>query len=215
MAKLILFPFGGNAREAVTVVEAINAVSVQWELLGFADDDSRLWGKESRGNRVLGGRDVLNDEATKVLAVPGRPDTYARRRGVIESLNLSERRYATLVHPSAQIGSDARIGYNTLVMAGVVVTASVSIGNHCVILPNTVVSHDSIVEDFCMIGSNVSISGGVRIESESYIGSGARLIQEITVGAKSLVGIGAVVLRSTQAGSVVAGNPARPISKGP
>ena len=207
---LIFFPFGGNAREAITVVNAINKNKKTWELIGFIDDNSDLWSKEFFGYKVLGGKEKLKDYPNaKILAVPGRPDNYFKREHIINSLNLSVNRFTTLIHPSAQISKDTKIGYNTLIMAGVVITSNVTIGNNCVILPNTVISHDSIIDDFCLIGSNVSISGGVHIEKNCYIGTGSKIIQEITIREKSLIGLGTVVLKSTEAGSVIVGNPGK------
>lgn len=211
---LILFPFGGNAREAIIVINAINIINKTWVLIGFIDDNSDLWSKEFLGHEILGGKDkIAQYQTAKILAVPGRPDNYLRREHIINSLNLPATRFATLIHPSSQISNDTKIGYNTLIMAGVVTTSNVTIGNNCVILPNTVISHDSIIDDNCLLGSNVSISGGVHIERNCYIGSGSRIIQEITIKEKSLIGIGSVVLKTIEPNSVIVGNPGRLIRK--
>lgn len=210
MKELILFPFNGNAREAVSVVKAINQQNKTWNIIGFIDDNSGFLGKNGCGYRVLGTREKISTYPdAKMLAVPGRPENFHKRDRIIGSLKIDKEHFATLIHPSVQIGVNVNIGYNTLIMAGVVVTANVSVGNHCVILPNTVISHESIIEDNCMIGSNVSISGGVHIKRCSYIGSGTKLIQEITIGEKTLAGLGSVIIKSTEPESVVAGNPAR------
>ncbi|MCI0570214.1 MAG: NeuD/PglB/VioB family sugar acetyltransferase [Myxococcaceae bacterium] len=212
MNDLVLFPFNGNAREALAVIDAINRVRPTWKVLGFVDDDPALAGRELYGHRVLGGSRCLNEfPEARVLAVPGRPESYASRDGVIRKLALPPERFATLVHPSAEVGPGSVLGHNTLVMAGVVITVDVVIGNHCVVLPNTVISHDVRVGDFCLIGSNVSFSGGVQVEPQCYIGTGARILQGVTIGTRTLVGLGTVVLGSTAPGCAVVGNPGRVI----
>lgn len=214
MKDIILFPFGGNAREAVQVIEGINRNEKTWNLLGFIDDNPAVWKKEFRGYKVLGGKDKLPlYSQAKILAVPGRTETYLNRDKIINSFDVGSDRFATLIHPAAEVASDAPIGVNTLIMAGVVITINVNIGNHCVILPNTVISHDVIVEDYCMIGSNVSISGGVHVREKCYIGTGSKLIQEIEIGQESLIGIGSVVLKSVKSGSVIVGNPGKFLRK--
>jgi len=211
---LLIFPFGGNSRESACVVEAVNKLCSSWNFIGFIDDNADKHGKEFGNYRVIGGRDKIADyPQAKVLAVPGRPDNYYKRDEIITSLNLPEERFATLIHPSAEIGIGTKIGYNTVIMAGVVITSNVTIGNNCVILPNTVISHDTKIGDYCMIGSNVSVSGGVTIEEKCYIGTGTKIIQEVTIGSKSLVGIGSVVIKNVESGSVVAGNPAKLIKR--
>lgn len=210
MRDLLLFPAGGNAREAVGVAQALGDGERGWRLLGFVDDDPGLAGGGFYGVPVLGGRAVLTAHPqTLVLAVPGSPSTYRKRLEIIASLGLAEDRFATLVHPTAQLGPGVRVGRNCLIMAGVVLTAGVTMGDHCLVMPNTVISHEAQVGTGCMIGSNVSISGGARLQEICYIGSGSRLIQDVSIGAGALVGLGSTVIRDVPPGSVVAGTPAR------
>lgn len=211
MKNLLLFPFNGNAREAASVVEAINRQQKTWLLLGFIDDDPKKHGLRFGGYPVLGGREQLmhHNKDTFVLAVPGRPETFNQRQALIASLELKPEQFASIIHPSVSIGIGCTIGVNTLLMANVVLTAAVSIGQSVVILPNTVISHESTVSDYCLIGSNVTISGSVTIGKNSYLGSGVRIIHEAQIGEKSLIGLGAVVIRHVTPGSVVAGNPAK------
>ncbi len=209
MKDLILFPFSGNAREAITVIDAINSQKKIWNVLGFIDDDIALVRQEFRGIGVLGGRELLQKYPhASVLAVPGRPENHLKRKERINSLLLPIERFVTLIHPLANLAADTKVGYNTLIMAGVVATANVTIGNHCVILPNSVLSHDVVLEDYCLVGSNVSISGHVAVQSLCYIGSGSNLIHEIQVSEGTLVGLGSVVINSTDPYTIIAGSPA-------
>jgi len=208
--KLLLFPFNGNAREAASVVEAINRQQETWQLLGFIDDDPKKQGLRFGDYSVLGGREHLErDKDTFVLAVPGRPETFRQRQALIASLNMAPERFVSIIHPTASIGIDCTVGGNTLLMANVVLTANVSVGQSVVILPNTVIAHDSTLGDYCLVGASVSVSGGVTVGKNCYLGSGARIIQEASIGERSLIGLGAVVINNVAAGSVMAGNPAR------
>jgi sugar O-acyltransferase (sialic acid O-acetyltransferase NeuD family) len=208
--KLLLFPFGGNAREAALTVFGLNHKDAMWDVCGFVDDDRSLWGKEYCSIKVVGGREVLKqDESACVIAVPGNPNNFLRRRGVIDSLGVTNNRFATIIHPSAVVSPDARIGYNTVIMPNVVVSAGSVVGNHCMILPNTIIAHDSTVGDLTLIGSNVTISGYVKIGENCYIGSGVSVREKIVVGRGSLVGLGSSVVSDVEPHVVVAGNPAR------
>lgn len=209
-SKLILFPFGGNARESLMSLFAINEINSEWEVLGFIDDDHSRHGKECCGIKVLGGRDILKEIPDAfVLAVPGSPTNYLGRKEIIGSLNPDESRFATIIHPSVGRAPDATVGYNTVIMSNVIISCGVTIGSHCVLLPNTVVSHDSVVGDYCLIGSNVSVSGSVRIGSNCYIGSGTKMREDISIGAGSLVGLGSNVLSDIPAGVIAVGSPAK------
>ncbi len=212
--KLLLFPFGGNAKEALVSIFAMNENNQEWDLLGFVDDNISTHNKECCGIRVLGGRDIIKEHPDAyVLAVPGSPKSFSRRNEIIRGLDLEESRFATIVHPSVVTAPDATIGYNTLIMSGVVISCGVRIGNHCLILPNTVVSHDSVVEDYCCIGSNISISGSVHIGSTCYIGSGTKIREDISIGNGALIGLGSNVVSHIPAGVIAVGSPAKVIKE--
>lgn len=53
----------------------------------------------------------------------------------------------------------------------------------------------------------------ITIEHDSWICADAFLGPDVTIGARAIVGARAVVMRDVQAGSIVAGNPAREIGK--
>ena len=211
---LILFPFGGNAREALLSIYAVNRINKKWDVIGFIDDNRSSYGKECCGVRVLGGREVLKKyTSAKVLAVPGNPDNYLKRSHIIKGLGIHHSRFATLIDPTVVLSPDSEIGYNSLLMANVVISCGVKIGNHCVILPNTVISHDSAVGDYSLIGSNVSISSKVIAGPNCYIGSGTAIRNNIRIGKGSLIGIGSNVVSTVKDGVVAAGNPARQMRK--
>lgn len=212
--KLIIFPFGGNGREAAAQVIGSAALSKEWELVGFVDDDPATHGKEACGVPVLGNTKILKEyPKAKILAVPGNPRNYLKRRHIIEGLDLRPDRFARVLAPSAVISPDAKIGYNTLLMANVAVGCGATIGSHCIILPNTTIGHDSVIEDYCCIGANVAVSGSVTIRSGGYIGSGSAVRERVTIQERSLVGIGSNVISDIEKEVIVAGNPAKLLNR--
>jgi len=212
--EIVLFPFGGNARESLLSILAINRIRREWDIIGFMDDNPFLLGKDCCGIKVIGGREVLEGSPEAyILAVPGNPGNYLRRKEIIENLNVERSRYARIIHPSAMIAPDAEIGYNTIIMANVVISCGVTIGNHCIILPNTVISHDSVVSDCCCIGSNVAISGYVVIAPNCYIGSGTNIREKTHIREGTLVGLGSNVISNIEGGMLALGNPARVIRR--
>ena len=208
--QLIIFPFGGNGREALVSAIEANKISHQWDILGFVDDNQDTWGKDMAGYKVLGDRSVLEKyPEAKVLAVPGNAQTYLKRQSIIEGLNLKKERFATIISPNAVVSPDAVIGCNTFVMPYVFVACGVSLGNHCIILSHTLIHHDSVVDDYNCIGSSVTISGDVKVEKNCYIGSGTNIKEKIIVGERSLLGLGSNVVSNITPQVTVVGNPAR------
>ena len=205
--SLLIFPFNGNG------MEAVECVRTSYSLIGFVDDEESKWSESYAGLPVMARGAFENYSECHVLAVPGSPASYRARRHVIDGLGISADRFATVVHPLASISSESTIGHNFLAMAGTVITSNASIGNHVCVLPNTVVHHDARVGHWSLIGSNVSIAGGVRIGENCYIASGSCIKNEVKIGDRALIGLGSTVICDVPAGAIVAGNPAREISK--
>lgn len=207
---LVIAGAGGMARETAAAVAAINAVAPAWRLRGFLDDDPALHGVICAGLPVLGPLDAIADlpEAAVVVSI-ANPRNPGVREQVVHRLGLPPARYATLVHPSAEVPASCTVGPGSVLMAQVVLTADVTVGAHVAIMPQTVLTHDNIVSDHVTIASGVRISGSVQIGRGAYVGAGALIRESLTVGAKSLIGMGSVVLRDVPPDEMWAGNPAR------
>jgi sugar O-acyltransferase (sialic acid O-acetyltransferase NeuD family) len=195
---LVIVGAGGFARETAAAVQALAATGVGWRLLGFLDDDPTLHGTHRSGLPILGG--------TEEVAVLGEAAVVIC---VVHRLGLPAQRYATIVHPAAQVGAGSVLGPGTVLLAGVCLTADVTLGAHVAVMPQTVLTHDNVVEDFATIASGVRLGGGVRLGHGAYLGSGCLIREFVTVGAGSLVGLGSVVLDDVPPGEVWVGNPAR------
>ncbi len=202
--KLIIFPFNGNGIEALDCLNPL-----EFDFIGFIDDNFRDK-QQFAGSYLVAGRDLLEKHPeAMVLAVPGSPTSFKKRREIIDSLKLPDNKFTTVIHPSASIGINAKIGINSLILAGVVITSNAIIGDHVCILPNTVIHHDSKIGNYSIIGSGVGIAGNTNVGKNCYIGSGSNLINGINIGDFSLVGLGSNVTKSFSQHSKIAGNPAK------
>jgi sugar O-acyltransferase (sialic acid O-acetyltransferase NeuD family) len=200
---LLIFPHNGNG------LEALGCLGPEHEMLAFVDDTPEKQGEDPHGYRVLSRMALEESTNARVLAVPGSATSYRSRKAVIAGLGVDPKRFARVVHPTANVSPLATLGYNVLIMAGVVVTSNAVIGNHVCILPNTVIHHDVVVGDWSLIGANVTIAGSTVVGENCYIGSGSALMNNLHIGDGALVGLGSNVIRNVAANAKVAGNPAR------
>ncbi|GLY05285.1 MULTISPECIES: acetyltransferase [Actinoplanes] len=204
MTDLVIVGAGGFARET-----AAAAAAARRRVRGFVDDDPALHGTTRSGLPILGPVDsVVSMPDTAVVVCVGNPRDYTARQRIVHRLGLPEDRYATIVHPSAELGAGSAVGPGTVLLAGVVLTADVTVGAHVACMPQAVFTHDCRVGDYATVASGVRLGGGACLSAGSYTGSGALIREGVTVGEGSLVGMGSVVLRDVPAGEVWAGNPA-------
>jgi sugar O-acyltransferase (sialic acid O-acetyltransferase NeuD family) len=212
--KLLLVGAGGLAREAAEAVRATNAVSPTWNLLGFVDDDPAKQGSVIGGLPVLGPVEAVHDHPNAlVLICPGRPDNYVARRVLVDRLDLDDERYATVIHPTATLGTTCEVGPGSVLLAHVDLTTDVTVARHVVVMPQVVLTHDVTVDDFATIASGVRLGGACHVGRGAYLGSGACLREGIDVGEWALVGMGSVVTRDVPAKRVWYGVPARDVSR--
>jgi sugar O-acyltransferase (sialic acid O-acetyltransferase NeuD family) len=212
--KLIILGTGGTALDILDTVLDLNAAGgdLDFDCIGFLDDNAALWGCAIQGVPVLGSLAMAREHVDCVFVNGiGNPTNYAQREHIITRTRIPIDRFATLIHPTASVSRTARIGRGVVVFQHVTVTSNVHIGHHVTILPNTVISHDGQIGDFTCVAGGVKVSGGVRVGRGCYLGTGCALIGGIDIGDGALVGMGSVVLRSVPAHTVVAGNPARPV----
>jgi acetyltransferase EpsM len=130
------------------------------------------------------------------------------RRSFAEMVLAAGGELAVLVHPSAVIAPDAKIGYGTVVMAGVIINPGTIIGRFAIINTGAIIDHDNIIEDNVQIAPGCTIAGRVTCRHDCFVGTGATVIPDMIIGEGAYVAAGATVIRPVKPHTLVAGCPA-------
>ena len=143
-------------------------------------------------------------------------------------------RSGSIIYAGSTIGDDFQTGHQVNIREKSTIGDHVSIGtlsdvqgncrigNYVRLHSNVHIGQLSIIDDFVWIFPYVVLTNdptppseeflGVHVKSFSIIATSALIMPGLTIGQDSLVAGGAIVTKSVEPYSVVAGNPAKPIS---
>ncbi len=131
------------------------------------------------------------------------------RRTIFQQLLSRGGEPCSVVHPSAIISPQAKVGVGLVVMAGAAVNPGAELG--CNVILNTAcsVDHDCCIGDHVHICPGTRLAGSVRIQELSMIGTGSAIIPGVKIGKNVVVGAGSLVNRDLPDQTIAFGNPAR------
>lgn len=213
LKPIAVFGAGGFGLEVAMLIEQINAVSPQWEIIGFFDDADTI---ESvvNGYPVIGNTKTLNAWPTPVSVALGigHPET---RQSIVQKLDNSMIDYPVLIHPSVIMGSFqyVTIGDGCIICAGTIITTNIEICEQVVLNLSCTIGHETKIGAYSAFMPSCNISGEVCIGKANFWGTGAKIINRIHVGDEVIIGAGAVVTRDLPSKVTAVGVPAKIIKQ--
>ena len=145
------------------------------------------------------------DEGDMFVIALGEPD-YKRKYA--EMIAAKGGRFVSIVHPTAYIGKNVKIGSGCIICPNSTMTNDIMLGDHVIVNVNASINHDNCIGDYSTICPGCHLAGRVRIGLQVFIGTGASLIPDVSLGDGAYVAAGAVVTKSFAGGCLV-GVPAR------
>jgi len=207
MSKFIIVGAGGLGREIYAWLTQDLAHRGVGEITGFIDDNQDVLKGFPYPVPLLGSiNDYQPGFEDQLVVSLGDPVV---RRDVVASLVGKGARFYSLVHPSAIVGQNVKLGTGSIICPNCILTSDISIGDFVFINTSSTIGHDVTIGDYTTVNGKVEITGKVTVGSGCSFGVGAKVIPGRRIGNGSVIGAGSVVIRHVKAGTSVFGNPAR------
>lgn len=201
-SKLIIIGVNGHGK----VVADIALATEKYKEIAFLCNFEKK--TECMGFPIVGkNADAVQfiDEADFIVAI----GDGEMRKQIMDELATLGATFATLVHPSAILGSRVEIGEGTVVMPGAIINAESKIGKGCIINTASSVDHNCQLGDYVHVAVGAHLCGMVTVGDMTWIGAGATVINGIHVCGDCVIGAGAVVVKNIKEAGTYIGVPSK------
>ena len=131
------------------------------------------------------------------------------RRKCIESLIKRGAEFISLIHQTARIGTNVKMGKGTLVGTYTTIAADAELGDFNFIQSLTIVGHDCKIGSWNRIDSQVMMVGATTLGDNNMIHTGAMINHNVHVGDDCTIGACSFVSMDVESGSTLFSAPAR------
>ena len=181
-----------------------------WRINGFLDANPRALQGYEYNIPILGDpKDYLPAKDEVFICAIGEPKIKLEACRWLEDASAI---FTTLVHPSAVVGRNTKIGKGCILCPGSVVTSDARLGKHVIVNACASVGHDAIIGDGSTLSGHADVTGFAKLGRGVFLGSHAAILPKAKIGDFAIVGAGSVVLRSVKPGATVMGVPAIQVS---
>ena len=133
----------------------------------------------------------------------------ASRRPCIEEIIRRGGEFLDLIHQTARLLTNVKVGKGNFIGAYTVIGNDVVIGDYNMIQSYTVIGHDAKVGNYNRIDTHVTCVGGTVIEDDVNIHTSAVISHNVVVETGAHVGALSFVIKKVKTGTTVMGNPAK------
>lgn len=156
--KIIIIGAGGHGK---VICDAV-VVQNKYELLGFVDDALPIGSVVLNAYKVIENqKNIQNLKNLGISFIVAIGNNKVRER--IYNLTVEFLEAAIVIHPTAVIGSEVKVGKGSVILSNGIINASSQVGINSIVNVNAVVDHD------CMIGDYVHLTIGSLVGSNSTI----------------------------------------------
>lgn len=209
MKHLIILGAGGFGRELYNSAMESIGYGTEFDIKGFLDPNPNILDSYEGYSPILGNDSDYRIEADDVF-ICANGNVQAKKR-ITEFMIARGAVFYTLIHKTAYISKNVKIGKGCMILAGARIHCDVTLGDYVTLQPYSIVGHDVKIGDWTLLNSYADCGGMSKIGEGVTIHTTAFVIPGGVVGDYATVGAGSVTMRKVKAGTTVFGVPAKPV----
>ena len=210
MKKLVIIGAGGMGRSVYCIAKGCIGYGTEFVVKGFIDDDLSQLDNFEGYPPVLGTIDdyVIEEDDVFVCSIG---DTKTKKI-ICEKLKARGAKFQTLIHKTAIVRQNAKIGDGCIIADFASVGADCTIGENSLVQAFAIAAHDCKIGNYVRIDTHATCVGGVVIEDTATIHTSAVVSHNVVVGEGATVAALSFVIKKVKPGITVYGNPAKTLS---
>ena len=208
MKELIIIGAGGMGRTLYNSALESVGYGDTFEIKGFIDDNKHALDGLDNYPPII---DTIQDYQPQPGDVFVSSIGGASRRPCIEEMIQRGGEFLSLIHKTARIYSNAKLGKGNFIGAYSVIGNDAVVGDYNMIQAYTVIGHDARIGSWNRIDTHVTCVGGIVVEDDVNIHTSAVINHGVTIGSGAHIGALSFVIRKVKPGTTVMGNPAKRI----
>jgi len=203
--KLLLFGGGGHCKVIIDSLLRKNFYTG----IGIVDPNIK------KGNSLLGIPVIGSDEDIADLYADGYREAFISlgsigntsvRKKIYSQLKALQFNIATIIDPTAEVSSFAKVEEGSYIGKNALVNAGASIAACSIVNTGAIIEHDSYIGSFTHVAPGAIVCGGVTIGESVHVGAGSVIKNGIVIGDEVMIGVGSTIINNIGHNMIAYGN---------
>ena len=190
MKQLLIIGARGWGREVYDIAKDCIAAGAKLKVKGFLDDKPDALDGYENYPAILGPVETYDIQAEDVFLCALGDVNY--KKHYTDMIEAKGGEFVTLIHPTAILGNNAKIGKGCVVGAYTNISSDTRIGDHVTFSIKAGMGHDSVIGDYSHIGGFCNISGFVTIGNMVTIHPCCNILPHKKIADEAVVGTSSV-----------------------
>ena len=207
MKELVIIGAGGMGRSVYCIAIGCIGYGTEFTIKGFVDDDlHQLEGFQGYPPMLgtIDGYDICENDV--FVCSIGNTKT---KKVICERLKEKGAKFQTLIHKTAIVRQNAKIGEGCIIADYASVGADCTIGENSLVQTFSIAAHDCKIGNYVRIDTHATCVGGVVVEDCATIHTTAVVSHKVIVGEGAVVSAMSFVIKKVKPNTTVYGNPAK------